>query len=60
MITGDNVETARAIAAEVGLLDTPDAAILTHDEFAALSDDQLKDLMPRLREAPCGSRAQQR
>jgi len=49
MITGDNIETARAIAAEIGLLDTPDAAVLTHDEFTALSDDQLKEVMPRLR-----------
>jgi Ca2+-transporting ATPase len=27
MITGDNVETARAIAAEIGLVDRPDAAV---------------------------------
>jgi Ca2+-transporting ATPase len=49
MITGDNVDTARAIAKEVGLLDLDDAVVLTHDEFAALSDERLKDLMPRLR-----------
>ena len=49
MITGDNVETARAIAVEIGLLDTPDAVVLTHDEFEALTDDQLTELMPRLR-----------
>src|SRR5439155_5529972 len=39
MITGDNVETARAIAREIGLLDAPDAVVLTHDEFAAMPDD---------------------
>src|SRR5262249_10565293 len=49
MITGDNADTARAIAKEVGLLDRSDAAVLTHDEFDDLTDDQLRDLMPRLR-----------
>src|SRR5262245_37663827 len=49
MITGDNVDTARAIATEAGVLDRPDAAVLTHDEFAAMSNEQLKDVMPRMR-----------
>jgi Ca2+-transporting ATPase len=49
MITGDNVETARAIGAEVGLLDRPDALVLTSQELAALDDDELKDRLPRLR-----------
>ncbi len=49
MITGDNVETARAIAAEIGLLDRPDALVLTSPEFNALSDEELKDRLPRLR-----------
>lgn len=49
MITGDNVETARAIAREIGMLDSPDAVVLTHDEFEAMTDDQLKEIMPRLR-----------
>jgi Ca2+-transporting ATPase len=42
MITGDNVETARAIACEIGLvdrrdapIDTPDAVVLTSPEFNA-------------------------
>src|SRR5205823_5308433 len=49
MVTGDNVETARAIAFEVGLLagpaapiDLPDAAVMTTTRFNQLSDDELK------------------
>jgi Ca2+-transporting ATPase len=49
MITGDNVETARAIASEVGLLDKPDALVVTSTEFNALSDEALKEQLPRLR-----------
>jgi Ca2+-transporting ATPase len=49
MITGDTLETARAIGREVGLLDTPDALALTHDEFARLSDEEALRLLPRLR-----------
>src|SRR5262249_21205770 len=55
MITGDNVETARAIAYEIGLVDsrespinTPEATILTSDKFNELSDDDLKARLPRL------------
>jgi P-type Ca2+ transporter type 2C len=56
MITGDNVETARAIAYEIGLIDrrdaplnTPDAAVLTSDRFNELSDEELKQRLPGLR-----------
>ncbi|HET6574760.1 MAG TPA: calcium-translocating P-type ATPase, PMCA-type [Fimbriiglobus sp.] len=49
MITGDNAETARAIARDAGLLDAPGALALTSDEFAKLSDDELRDRLPGLR-----------
>jgi Ca2+-transporting ATPase len=49
MITGDTAGTARAIAGEAGLLDRPDALVLTSDEFNALSDDELKARLPALR-----------
>ncbi|MBN9517318.1 calcium-translocating P-type ATPase, PMCA-type, partial [bacterium] len=49
MITGDNIETARAIAREIGLLDAPDALALTSDEFNQLTDDELKARLPHLR-----------
>jgi Ca2+-transporting ATPase len=55
MITGDNVETARAIAFDTGLIDrkdspinTPDSVILTSDRFNELNDEQLKERLPRL------------
>jgi P-type Ca2+ transporter type 2C len=49
MITGDNAETARAIGREAGLLDSEHALVLTSDEFNALTDDELKERLPRLR-----------
>jgi Ca2+-transporting ATPase len=56
MITGDNVETARAIGYEIGLvasrdepLDVPGAAILTSKRFNQLSDEELKKQLPHLR-----------
>jgi Ca2+-transporting ATPase len=55
MITGDNVETARAIAYEIGLIgrdtsiDTPDSPILTSARFNELSDEELKKRLPALR-----------
>jgi Ca2+-transporting ATPase len=55
MITGDNVETARAIAFDIGLVDardaainTPEAAILTSDKFNELGDEELKARLPKL------------
>jgi Ca2+-transporting ATPase len=48
MITGDNVETARAIGREVGLLSAPGSLALTSAEFNALSDDELKQKLPDL------------
>src|SRR5207302_6861827 len=53
---GDNVETARAIGHEIGLIaradepiDTPDAAVLTTMRFNELNDDELKRQLPRMR-----------
>jgi Ca2+-transporting ATPase len=49
MITGDNIETARAIGSEIGLLDAPDAIALTSDEFNKLSDAEVTERLGRLR-----------
>jgi Ca2+-transporting ATPase len=56
MITGDNVETARAIGHEIGLvaradepIDVAGGAILTSAHFNELTDDQLKQQLPKLR-----------
>lgn len=48
MITGDNIETAKAIGREIGLLDDPQAIALTSPEFNQLSDDEVRDRLPRI------------
>jgi Ca2+-transporting ATPase len=48
MITGDSVETARAIGREVGLLEDNRARVLTSHEIDSLSDAALKELLPEL------------
>lgn len=42
MITGDRKETAVAIAKEAGLIDSDSNLMLTSDEFAKMSDDDIK------------------
>ncbi|MFO0864637.1 MAG: cation-translocating P-type ATPase [Gemmataceae bacterium] len=56
MITGDNVETARAIGYEIGLVPSPDApidvpgsAVMTSARFNELSDAELSDALPALK-----------
>jgi Ca2+-transporting ATPase len=49
MITGDNEETARAIGAEIGLLDAPNALVTTSQKFNGWGDPYLKQQLPRLR-----------
>lgn len=50
MITGDNKETAAAIAKETGILKNEDKnAVYTGEELQKLSDDQLKRILPELR-----------
>jgi Ca2+-transporting ATPase len=56
MITGDNVETARAIGYEIGLIgkpdepiDTPGANVMTSPRFNQMTDDELKQALPTLR-----------
>lgn len=47
-ITGDCIETARAVAAECGIYKDGDVA-LTNDEFEAMTDDEVKQIIPSLR-----------
>ena len=56
MVTGDNVETARAIAVEIGLVENrevpingADGVVMTSDYYNTLDDEQLKALLPKLR-----------
>ena len=48
MVTGDNADTAKAVADSCGIL-TPDAVTLTSSEMALLSDSELAKLLPRLK-----------
>jgi Ca2+-transporting ATPase len=48
MVTGDNPVTAFAIAREIGMFDEGEI-VVTSDEIADLSDDQLKEQLPRIR-----------
>ena len=49
MITGDNRETAAAIAKDAGLLDRADSLIVTSAELQRMSDDELARRLPALR-----------
>ena len=49
MITGDRKDTAIAIAKEAGLLKTDSDIVLTSDELAMMSDDELKEKLPNIR-----------
>lgn len=49
MVTGDRKETAAAIAKEAGLLTNNDDVALTSAELAEKTDDELKEILPRLR-----------
>ena len=49
MVTGDRKETAVAIAKESGLLTSPDDVALTSAELAAMSDEEVKVILPHLR-----------
>jgi magnesium-transporting ATPase (P-type) len=48
MITGDSPDTAERIAHACGILNQKTDVVLTGSELAALSDHQLKQLLPRL------------
>ncbi|WP_396430872.1 cation-translocating P-type ATPase [Limnohabitans sp.] len=49
MITGDHPATARAIAFSLGIVNTPDAAVLTGVDLAVLDDDALQAQVRRVR-----------
>lgn len=48
MITGDNIDTARSIAAKCAITDSQHPLCLTSEELSKISDDTLKKLLPKL------------
>jgi P-type Ca2+ transporter type 2C len=48
MVTGDNIDTARAIATECGILRAQDEIVMEGPVFRKLSDKDLADVLPRL------------
>ena len=49
MITGDRLETAVAIAKDAGLLKNQEDVALTSSHLSKLSDEEVKELIPRIR-----------
>lgn len=48
MITGDKLETAKAIAKEAHIMDNKYQIAIDHDTLAKMSDKEVKDILPRL------------
>ena len=49
MITGDNTLTATSVAKEIGLINNDKDLIITHQRLSVISDNELKELLPRLK-----------
>lgn len=49
MITGDRLETAVAIAKDAGLVDSDDDVALTSTDLNKMTDDEIKEIIPRIR-----------
>ena len=49
MITGDNMDTAINIGREVGIIDSDNDVVLTSSDLNKLSDDEVKEIIPKLR-----------
>ena len=48
MVTGDHIETARAVAKEIGLMTVTSDIVMTGESFAALGDEEASAILSRL------------
>ena len=49
MLTGDNIETAKNIGKEIGLLKNKNDLIITSDELSQKTDNEVKEILPNLK-----------
>ena len=49
MITGDKLETARAIAKDANLITSPEHIAITSTELNEMTDEEVKEMIPQLR-----------
>ena len=49
MLTGDNIDTARSIGYEVGLIESKDDVLITSSELNSMSDEEVINILPRLK-----------
>ena len=49
MVTGDNAVTAKSIATQCGIISSDDDIVIEGPRFRAMSEDELTDILPRLR-----------
>lgn len=49
MITGDNLETAKAIGKEIGLLNSPKDIVITSSELNKMTEEEIKEIFPNLK-----------
>ena len=49
MITGDNKETAVGIAKEIGLIESDDDIIMTHDKLCVMSDEEVMAVFSKIK-----------